>query len=117
MNLTALQYLEPYEVNNTLINDSSQLAANLVDNANTQTGGYFGLGMLIILFIFFLIMFMSENDFFRLDFISALNLSSGLCLLLGIIFIVSEVITNFQHVVWFGIIFILGLLAKYNSQR
>jgi len=116
MNLTALNNITPFEVNNTLINQTSDMGANLVTNANTSTGGYFGLGVMVIIFIFLMIILMADQEIFRLSFSSALLFSSAVVLLLGIVLLVGDLISNFQHVMWFAIIFLLALLIKYYEQ-
>ena len=117
MNLTALQNITPYQVNNSLINNTNEIASNLISNANTQTNGYFGLIIMLIVFVIILISIMSEQDVFRLDFISALIFASLCSLIIGVVMIVSNLITSYQHVIWFAIIFISGLIAKYYQKQ
>ena len=117
MNLTALQNITPYQVNNSLINNTNEIASNLISNANTQTNGYFGLIIMIIIFIVILISIMTEQDVFRLDFISALTFSSLCSLVVGIVMLVSNLITSYQHIIWFVIIFIAGLVTKYYQKQ
>lgn len=117
MNITALNNITPYTVNNSLINDSTQIGVNLVSNANVQSQGYFGLALMIILFAMLMIVLMNLQDVFRFDFLSALSFSSGAALLLGMIMLVSGLSSSFGHVLWFAIIFILSLVAKYYQTK
>lgn len=116
MNITALNNITPYTVNNTLINNSENIASNLVQNANQTSGGYFGLGIMMVTFLVLLIMLMTENDVFRLDFISALAFSSGVSLLIGITLLIGDLASSFQHVMWFAIIFIIAIVSKYYQK-
>jgi hypothetical protein len=117
MNISALNNITPYIVNNTLINDSKEIGTNLVSNANVQTQGYFGLGIMIVIFLVLLIVLMAEQDVFRFNFLAALVASSGLSLLVGLILLVSDIGTSFQHVMWFAIVFIISLLAKLYENK
>ena len=51
MNLTALNNITPYTVNNSLVNQTEDIGVNLISNANELTNGYFGLGIMMIIFI------------------------------------------------------------------
>ena len=117
MNLTALNNLIPYTVNNSLINETSQIGINLAVNANTQTQGYFGLGIMIVVFILLMIVLMAEQEIFKLGFLNSLVASSGISLLIGIILLISDISSSFQHVMWFAIIFIIALLGKYYENK
>jgi hypothetical protein len=117
MNLTALNNITPFSVNTTLINESTEIGANLVSNANQQTGGYFGLGIMMIIFIFLLLILMQDQEVFRFNFVQAFVASSGISLMVGIIGLVSGIFTSFSHVMWFAILFIIALIAKYYQNN
>lgn len=117
MNLTQLNNITPYTVNNSLINDTTQIGSNLISNANVQSEGYLSLGIMIVIFIFILIVLMAEQDTFRFGFIGSLIAASGIALLAGIIMLVSDIGTSFQHVMWFAILFTLALLGKYYEGK
>lgn len=116
MNITALQNITPFSVNNTLINNSQDLTTNIVNNANSVSGGYFGLGILLITFFVLMIFLMTDQDVFRLDFLSSLVLSSGFCLVLGITLLVGDLISSYQHVMWFAILFMVAVVSKYYQR-
>ncbi len=117
MNLTALNNITPFEVNNTLLDVTEDIAINIANNANEATGGYFGLGVMISVFFVLLIMLMTEQDVFRFDFISAVIFSSGASLLIGITSLIGGLITSYQHVMWFAIILMFALIAKYFQRN
>jgi len=117
MNISALNNITPFAVNNTIINNTQDTGANLVNNANTMTGGYFGLGIMIAVFLLLMLTLMSQQDLFRLSFISALGLSSGMSLIIGIVGLVSGLFTNYQHVMWFAILFAFALVFKNYERR
>lgn len=116
MNLSNLNNITPYEVNNTLINQTETIIPNMVTNANTLTDGYFGLGLMTVIFIALLIILMADQDVFRLKFSNALAASSGIVTIIGIIMIVSNISSNFYHVMWFAIIFATSLvIVQYDK--
>lgn len=117
MNLSALNNLTPYTVNNSLINDTTQIGSNLVSNANTSTDGYFGLAILIVIFIFLIIILMSEGEVFRFAFLDALIVSSGMVTILGITLLVGNLISSFQHVILFAIVFLIAIVSKYYKNE
>jgi uncharacterized membrane protein len=113
MNITALNNITSPTINNSLINNTSEIGTNLIQNANQQTQGYFGLGIMLIIFIFLMIILMNENEVFRFSFSSAFLISSGVSLLIGIILLISDMASSYQHVVWFSILFMIALIIKY----
>ena len=117
MNLSALNNITPYTVNNSLINETTEIGANLISNGNTQTQGYLGLGIMITLFLVLLIILMADQDIFRLPFINSLIASSGLTLLVGITLLVSDIASSYQHVMWIAIIFIVAILGKFYENK
>lgn len=115
MNLSKLNNLPPFEVNNTLINETTEMIPSLVSNANQTTSGYFGLGLLVIFFLFLMIILMQDQEVFRFEAIEAFIAASGITFMFGLILFITNLISSFQHVVWFGILFIVALLMKiYN---
>lgn len=117
MDITALQNLTPLEINNSLLNNSAEMGANLLENANTTSQGYLGLVFMITLFIFLFIILNADQDIFRLDMIKALLVSSGLVTIVGIIALISGIFTNFTHVMWFAVIFTISLIGNYFNNK
>lgn len=116
-NLNQLNNLSTLEINNTLINNTQEIGSNLITNANNQTGGYLGLGIMIIIFIFFMIILMNQQEVFKMNFIESLIVSSGFVMILGIIGLVTGFFTSYRHVMWFALIFIVGLVSKYQQNK
>jgi len=117
MNLSNLNNITPFEVNNTLINETEQIIPNLITNSNELTGGYFGLGMMIIVFLALLIILMADQEVFRFKFSNALSASSGISLLIGIVLLVSDIAGNFYHVMWFAILFAASLVIVFYDKN
>lgn len=117
MNLSKLNNITPYEVNNSLINQTEQIIPNMITNANELSGGYFGLGIMIVTFLILLIILMADQEVFRLKFSNALAASSGIVTIIGIIMLVSDISSNFYHVMWFAIIFATSLVIVYYDKN
>jgi len=113
MNLTALNNIQPFEVNTSLINNSAEIGTNIVNNANVTSEGYFGLGVLVSIFLFCMIITTTQQDLFRLTFLQSLVFSSGIVTIIGILGLLGNIFSSFQHVMWFTLLFIVGLIATY----
>ena len=117
MDLNALTNITPFEVNNTLLNETSTIGTSLVNNANTTTGDFFGLGVMTVVFITLMLILMTEQDFFRLNFLQALVGSSGFVMIIGFVGIVSSIFTNLYHVFYFAIIFLIAIVSTFYKNR
>ena len=117
MNLTKLQNITPFEINNTLINNSEEIGSNLISNANQSTGDFFGLGVMLVTFIVLMLFLMTEQDFFRLNFLQALTAASGFALIIGSVGIVTSIFTNLNHVFYFGMIFVIAMISTFYKNK
>lgn len=113
VNISALTNMQPFILNNSLINDTSTLVPNLIANTNTATNNYWGLMIMAAIYIFLIFKFMDQAGTFRFNFLSASVYSSGFALIIGLIMLVTDLTTTFSHVVWFGTIFTLSLISVY----
>ena len=117
VNLSALNNLATMDFNTTIINETNQTLPRIISNANTTSDGYLGLLIMIITFIFITYTLFRDDGFFRIDIVRSMTFGSSIALLLGIIMIVSELITNYQHVVWFAVIFACSVVASYYLKK
>lgn len=117
INITALNNIQPYVVNATLINDSTTIIPGMIENANHTTGGFFGLGIMVMLWLLIFIISVTDQDLFRLTFLQAWVAASGIVTMIGIMGLVSNVFSSYQHVMWFAIAFIIGLVATYLKDK
>lgn len=113
VNLTALQNIQPFLLNTSIVENSDTIIPNLVSNANTQTNNWFGLLIMIILFFYMLWKLLDQQGRFRLDFIKALTYSSGITMIVGSVMLVTNITTTYNHVVWFAIIFTLAVISAW----
>lgn len=115
MNLSALNNITPLQLNISLINNSENIVSSAVSTANEVTDNYLGLGLMITFFLFMLFILYDKNDQFRQSITKSLVQSSGLTLIIGIIMIVSGLITDYRHVIWFAIIFAVAIVARKKT--
>lgn len=117
VNLSALNNISTLEFNNTIINDSRTMIPNLFNNANNLSEGYFGLGVMVVIFIFIFYEVFREDGLIRLDFLRAVLVASGFVFIIGFIAIVSGLFTSYLHVIWFLIIFLLALISLFYAKK
>lgn len=117
VNFSALNNLTPINISTDLINQANETIPNIIENANTTSDGYLGLLVLLTIFVFMTYILFKDDGFFRLDFVRSLVFSSGIALFIGVIMIVSRLITNYQHVVWFAILFSIAVISSYYLKK
>jgi len=111
VNLSELQNIEPINLSINLTN--SEVLDIAVTTANESSGGYLGLGIGIVLYIYLMYVSTREGSLISLDFVKASLFSSGLVLVLMILLLSFDMISNFMHLMWFVVIFVLSLLGSY----
>jgi hypothetical protein len=113
VNFSVLGNMTTLTLNNSLINNSDELIVTSINNANSITGNYLGLGILIVIFLFFIVYTYRDDMGIRLDITRSLVFSSGITSCIGILLLVLGYINSFQHVVWFVVIFFLSFMSIY----
>ncbi len=117
VNLTALQNLTPFVLNASIVENTDTIIPNMVSNANTQSDNWFGLLIMLTLFFYLLWKLTDETSRFRMDFVKALIFSSGITLIVGSVMLVTNITTTYNHVVWFAIIFTLGMISSWYLKQ
>ena len=113
VNLTALENLTPPDINISIVNDTTQIVPNLIANTNTLSDGWFGLLVMIGIFIWLFWLLFDDAGRFRLDIVKTLVFSSGITCIVGIIMLVTGLSTSFNHLMWFGTLFIISLIISF----
>jgi len=113
VNLSALNNISPLNLNTTVVENTTTMIPQLVSNANTSSDNWFGLIIMIGIFIWVLWTLFDDRGAFRLDLIKSTVFASGVTLIIGAVMLVSNLTTTFSHVLWFGAIFTLSLIATY----
>jgi len=117
VNLTALNNLTNPEFNTTILNNSESVMRSTMDNANSATDGYYGLIILTLICLFMFYVMFREDSFFRYDMLKSGMISTGICVILGIVMILSDIISSWQHVMWFGIVFVIFVIAAFIQKN
>lgn len=111
VDFTILNNLTTLTFNESMYNDSTQIINNIVDNADVVTEGYFGLGVMLVVFIVLLVFIFRDDGDIRMDIARSIMLSSGFTLILGVFGLVLNIFSSFTHVVWFFILFVSSVIS------
>jgi len=117
VNFSILTNVSVLDFNTTMIENNEELLPTMINNANEQTSGYLGLAILLVVFLVLTYINFRQDDDIRLDIVRSIFISSGFSSILGIIMIVSGLITSFQHVTWFILVFLISLISVYFMKR
>lgn len=117
VNLTAFRTLTDLTFNSTNLTDSSNLIPNIIDTTDSVSGGYFGLSVMLGVFLLmFFITFKQDGDI-RMDMVRSLMFGTGFASLFGVIMIVTTLSSNFIHVMWFLTPFMISIMIIFNMKR
>ena len=111
VNFSSLNNLTTLTFNNSLINNSNNMTESIINNADTVTTGYFGLGVMLITFIVLMIILFKDDGDIRMDLIRSIMISSGFVSIIGVIALYNNIFSSFVHVMWFIIIFAITLIS------
>jgi len=98
INWNSLNNITDISFNTTSLNDSAELTNTLINNADTVSQGYFGLGVMIIVFIVLLVALFKDDGDIRMDIARSILLSSGFTTKLGVIGLSLNIFSSFTHV-------------------
>lgn len=107
MNFSRLANITPLDLNLSERINSDNLVPSLIDGANETTGGYFGLGVMLIIFLAFTVIMYKQDGDIALDIMRSMFISSGFATIMGVILLVSNISTSLRHVLWFLTLFVL----------
>lgn len=117
MNFSALGNLTTLEFNITALEDPETIVPALVESGNTVSGGYLGLGIMIAVFIILVYTLYRNDGDMKMGIARSLMLSSGFSSVIGIVMLVTGLISSFVHVMWFLMIFMISMIAVFNLKR
>lgn len=117
VNLSALQDLTPLTFNSTNLTDSENLIPNLIANTDSVSQGYFGLAVMLGIFIMlFYVSFRQDGDI-RMDLTRSIMISSGFSTLFGLVMLVTGLSSSFVHFMWFLSTFMISILILFNLKK
>lgn len=111
INWDSLNNLTELVINTTELNNPTEITSTLIDNADVVSQGYFGLGVMLIMFIVLLVVIFKDDSDIRMDIARSIMLSSGFTTILGVIALVLNIFSSFTHVMWFFVVFVFSLIS------
>lgn len=117
VDFSSLNNLTPIPINTSALSDSDQIIPVLVSNTNTVSDGYYGLGLMIAIFIVLLYLMFKDDGDIRMDIARDLMLSSGFTAILGTLLLIPGIVSSFQHVAWFIIVWSISLVSIYYLKK
>ena len=118
MNINYFTNTTTLNINATNLTDATNLVPTLITNSATVTDGYFGLGIMISMFLVLLFTYFRDDGDTRVDIMRSIMMSSGFVSIIGLIMLISGLIGSFMHVMWFLTIFIISFIITFlNKQK
>ena len=117
VNFNNLNNMTSLNINTSMLSDSDQIIPVLIENTNTVSNGYYGLAFMVAVFIVLLILMFKDDGEIRMDIARTLMLSSGFTAILGTLLLVPGIVSSFQHVAWFIIIWAISLVSIYYLKK
>jgi len=117
VNFSNLNNLTSLTINTTIISDSDKIIPALITNTNNVSNGYFGLMFMIAAFIVLIILMFRDDGDIKMDIARTIMLSAGFTSILGVLLLVPGIVSSFQHVTWFIIIWTLSLISIYYLKK
>lgn len=103
----------PLEINTSVLGNVNIAVPNMIENANTVSLGYYGVGVMLCVFIYIMIRTNTEAGGIRLDLARSALVSSGITFILGFVMNVSGLVSSYQNALWFFTLFVVSLVWVY----
>lgn len=107
----------PLELNTSVLGNVNSASTNLVVNADNVSGGFFGLGVMICIFVYLIIKTSSQEGAIRMELPRSLQLSSGLTFVVGYLMNISGLVSSYDHALWFFSLFVMATIWVYYLKR
>jgi len=117
VNFNALENISDFVLNTSLVDNSTEVINNIVSNTDSASGGWYGLTIMIVTYVFLTWVLTKDDEVFRLDFVRASAGSSFFALGLGILLIVLGITGNYRHVMWMALVFLAMNIAIWNLKK
>jgi uncharacterized membrane protein YesL len=117
MDFDALDNINDFVLNETLINDSTEVIANIAYAAEPATGGWFGLMIYFAMYIFTVYILYRNDGDFKMSFVKSSVYSSFMVLTVGILLFTIGITTNFRHLMWIAIVFLISLIGVWMQKQ
>jgi len=116
VDFTKFNNITPFEYNNTLTNNITQINTVLIENNKTQLGGMWINGTIFILFLFILFKMNKMDNVNRLDITRSLFVGSALSLVFSIFALISTWSDTIYPLYFYGMLSIITAIMVYNNK-
>lgn len=113
VNLSALANIAPYQFNDSLFTDSTQIASNTLSTTQSVTNDYYLISILIALYIAMVAILMFRREGNLLDFLSANIYAAGTSTVLAGLGLILGFTNSYNDVSFFGTLLFLFFVGKY----
>ena len=117
VNFSGLNNMTPLSINTSGLSNSNEIIPVLIANTNTSTDGYYGLMFMLAVFIVLIIMMFRDDGDIRMDIARTLMLSAGFTSILGVLLLIPGIVSSYQHVAWFVVLWAVTLIAIYYLKK
>ena len=115
-----LQNIQPLELNTTIFNNGTDMPQSIMSLVTTYVGDTWFIVSVVGLFLFFMWLFYRREEGFGYDISRSGLLSSAFCFLITAAFFLSDIITAFEPLIWFGtlmFLFLVGVKALKDKNQ
>lgn len=102
-------------INLTNITDSLQdptlITSTIIDNVDTTSQGYFGLIVMLVMFIVLVFKLYKDDGDLRIDIARTIMFSSGFVSIVGFISLTLNIFSSLTHVMWFFVVFLVSIVS------
>lgn len=109
------------ELNLSIIKDDFETPTDsilvLLNNVDTSSQGYFGLGIMTVVFLVLVFASFDKSGEIKLSILKSISVGSGFSTIIGLILIVSNIASSWVHVVWFFVIFVISIIGSYITKK
>jgi hypothetical protein len=117
VNWDALYNLSKPTFNTSGFENVETIVPTMIEATDTTTQGYFGLGIMIVMFLVMLVTLFKDDGDIRQDILRSIMISSGFTSIVGLVLIVTGFMSSFVHLMWFFSIFMISVLGVYLLKR
>jgi len=117
VDLDKLQNLTTLNFNTSDLLNVEELVPTLINNTDSVSQGYFGLVVMIAVFIMLLYTTFRQDGDIRMDILRSVMFASGFSSIIGVIMLVTGLSSSFVHLMWFLTIFIITIMAIFFKKR
>jgi pheromone shutdown protein TraB len=98
-------------INTSNLTNPYEISNNISQTADNMSGGYLGLGIMVIMFFVFVFLLFRDDGEIRMDIARSIMLSSGFVSIVGVLLLVIGWTSSFVHVMWFVTIFVISVIS------